>query len=267
METNPNVPIVEVSMVAPKKRGGRKPKDAVTPAPIADTSAPVEPEPEQPHVPYFAPEPEQQPPAPIEDMPAPVVEAPKQEWTMNEPAPKRKMLMVVDINQKGIKDALGDLIDPNDNTFKSIKVEAEGNVDIAKIAGRLAQDIFSWYTAAKKTQLVRKYGFNVDISMIDTTEGSDNKVTFTSVSKLRLSNPIDIAFAIAGAVLAQTECNNDESLLTGNFAISEEGKLFMEKLNLNKTNIALPTFVINSLVDQKRRSIKTNVAEAKRQLN
>lgn len=172
----------------------------------------------------------------------------------------RKFSAKVTIDQIGLKDREGNLVDANNNILKVIHYESEGDrVDIAQAAGRIANELSAYYMAVKGKGINRAAGFNVNLTISDEVNGEQRWERFTVVEKLRMNNSIDIAWAVGNAVLRQIEGDNADAMFTGDFRVGEDTGLFLSKLKFDKNRLNMPLEQIYKLLDEKRKIVKKNV--------
>ena len=178
------------------------------------------------------------------------------------------------IHQKGLKYKNKDgeivLADPNGNdAYGNVKVTVvckdDKPINIAKIAGAAAREAFVWASnLSKNSGIVRKAGFIIDIEQTLVENGESHLVTTCSTSRVVLSCPSDAASFIAQSLLGANDGNNDEAYLTGNFTVSPEGKLLMNRMGYGDGAAALPFKEKKELMDIKRKQIKKQINETKK---
>jgi hypothetical protein len=193
----------------------------------------------------------------------------------NEPANIQKTLEFnMRIHQKGLKYKNKDgeivLADPYGNdSYGNVKVTVvckdDKPINIAKIAGAAAREAYMWAkNLSKNSGIVRKAGFIIDIEQTLVENGESHLVTTCATSRVVLSCPSDAASFIAQSLLGANDGENDEAYLTGNFTVSPEGKLLMNRMGYGDAAAALPFKEKTELMDIKRKQIKKQINETKK---
>lgn len=180
---------------------------------------------------------------------------------------ERVICINVTLDQKGIKNADKELVDPDNNTFFSMKVEATGVLDIAKVAGRIAQSLYVFHKSLDGVKGVKRMaGFNINLEITDSSASEDSKVKYEVISKMKTNEPIDAAFKIGTAILVQCEAENASNLMTGDFQISKEGQLLRKKLGLDEMLDSAPINVFDKYLREKKGNVKRNVKAIKKSI-
>lgn len=191
-----------------------------------------------------------------------------------EPLQPKTLVFNMRIHQKGLKYKNKDgeivLADPYGNdAYGNVKVTVvckdDKPINIAKIAGAAAREAFVWASnLSKNSGIVRKAGFIIDIEQTLVEDGVSHLVTTCSTSRVVLSCPSDAASFIAQSLLGANDGNNDEAYLTGNFMVSPEGKLLMNRMGYGDAAAALPFKEKKELMDIKRKAVKKQINEVKK---
>lgn len=185
----------------------------------------------------------------------PAVKAAKPKKPATSGASKNKTLNFrIAIDQKGL-DADGAVSEAVAFDL-SVQVSKNKPLDVALVAGRYAQQIM----AAIRHFKTRRHGFNMQFAI-------NNQLIANSQMKgagnLKFTNPVDLAFSIAGLLKAQFDTESGEALLTGNIQHSAEYAMFVDKLGLQQAK-QLPSFVGDVVIDAKRKNLKRKYSEMKK---
>lgn len=184
---------------------------------------------------------------------------------------ERVLSFIGKVHQKGLtyKDKQHNvhLADPNNNDCYvqvRLDVTTKGNepINIAKVAGSLANQAFNWAKGMSAAKGIHKQaGFFLDIEASYTENGETGTIGTATTGRLLLSQASDAASFIARSILLMTDTENSEALLTGNFVVTPEGKLLMNRLGYSDAAAALPFASKVDLMEHKRKAIKKEVRE------
>lgn len=185
---------------------------------------------------------------------------------LNEEQPKETIPaieFIAEITHDGVTDAKNAPVAHAGNIYARIHYTNKGkHLNYALIGGRIAQDLYSAYQSMGKG-IPKKFPFNVKIHLLTTNGEEMMKVEL----KTRLNNPVNIAFAVANLISRSMTTESAEALLTGDFVVSEDGKLFNKKLGLPAAADSWPYFLLERARNDKRKAINKGLKDERLEVN